>query len=39
MKKKLVLRKEIKDMLFEESMVVLGIIAGLIFCYILCQMF
>ena len=39
MKKKLVLKKEIKEILFNEMLAVLLIIFGLIFSYVLCLIF
>ena len=39
MKKRLVLKKEIKERLFNEMLAVLLIIFGLIFSYVLCLIF
>ncbi len=36
MKKKLVLKQEVKDTLQNELIALIGIIFGLIFCYVLC---
>lgn len=39
MKKRLVLKQEVKDALFEEMLAGCLIVFGLIFCYLLCLVF
>ena len=39
MKKRLVLKKEVKEMLFDEMLAGCLIVFGLIFCYVLCLIF